>query len=494
MSITLKIISYQRLTPGQQELYQTDLDRFSIGRNPDNHWKLPDPQRFMSGTHCWLENRNGTWFVTDTSTNGVFLNGSDQRLTKNDSVAVNHSDRIRLGDYELEIDLQQGAQVLGNQTDGATDISADPFQDDGHDIFATPDVSRPATPADQKEVNTPLSQMDSSLLGDSVSINDLYQLDDEAEEKEEPPTLASQGDQAAPLRRHFTAPEVAQVPASSLPDQYAADLDAIPENWDEETGLIKKPVAGKPQDLEPVAVENIAAPPPAPLAREPAPPTSPEPAPTSRVQSSHQPTQRIRADSALSAFAAGAGLDLSQLQVEDEEKFFHDLGVLLQTMTEGLMQAISSRSQVKSEFRLEQTMIAPTENNPFKFSVSAEEAMTRLLNRSDSAYLSGRAAAAEAIDDINAHQMAVMAGTEAALKSILRRFKPAALESRFGADSFLSKMLPVLKKARYWAFYKALYDEVSEAADDDFQQYFGTEFSNAYEKQLDRLKISRKEQ
>ena len=184
---------------------------------------------------------------------------------------------------------------------------------------------------------------------------------------------------------------------------------------------------------------------------------------------------------------------MNQLQVGDEEEFFHDLGVLLFTMTEGLMQAIASRSQVKSEFRLEQTMIAPTENNPFKFSVSAQEAMTRLLNPTDSAFLSGRAAAAEAIDDINAHQMAVMAGTEAALKSILHRFRPATLESRFGGPSIVDKALPFLKKARYWEFYKILYDEVSEAADDDFQQYFGNEFSNAYEKQLDRLKLSRKE-
>lgn len=492
MSITLKIISYQRLTPGQQESFQTDLDRFSIGRNSDNHWTLPDPQRFMSGTHCWLENRNGTWFVTDTSTNGVFLNGSDQRLTKNDSVAINHADRIRLGDYELEIDLQQSAQVLGSQAGAAADLSADPFQNEGEDIFATPEVSRPSAAKDLKEVNTPLAQMDSGLLGGSVSIDDLYELDDDAQEQAEPPTLASQGDQASPLRRHFTAPEVVQVAASSLPDQYAANLDAIPENWDEETGLIKKPAADQPQDLESVAAEHAVAPPPAPLAREPAPPASP--ASTSRDRSSLPATQRFRADSALGAFAAGAGLDLDQLQVADEEKFFHDLGVLLQTMTEGLMQAIASRSQVKSEFRLEQTMIAPTENNPFKFSVSAEEAMTRLLNRSDGAYLSGRAAAAEAIDDINAHQLAVMAGTEAALKSILHRFRPATLESRFGADSLLGKVLPVLKKARYWEFYKALYDEVSEAADDDFQQYFGSEFSSAYEKQLDRLKLSRKEQ
>ena len=476
MSITLKIISYQRLTPGQQELFQTDLDRFSIGRNADNHWSLSDPQRFMSGTHCWLENRNGTWFVTDTSTNGVFINGSDRRLSKNDSVALNQADRIRLGDYELEVDLQ-GDELFSSSSAG---MSAEPLENDLEDIFTTPEVSQPYAADELKEVNTPLSQMDSSLLGDSVNIDDLFQLDEQEEEKEEPPSLASQGNQVAPMRRHFSAPEVSEVENSTLPDQYAQDWDSIPDNWDEETGLIKSPTADRPQKVEHVAAKQTVSPPPAQ-----------ETAPPAKVKPSHPATQQIGADSALGAFAAGAGLDLNLLQVENEEEFFHDLGVLLNTMTEGLMQAIASRHQIKSEFRLEQTMIAPTENNPFKFSVSAQEALTRLLNRTDTAYLSGRAAAAEAIDDINAHQMAVMAGTEAALKSILHRFKPATLETKFGGSSIFAKMLPYMKKARYWEFYKVLYDEVSEAADDDFQQYFGREFSNAYENQLARLKLSR---
>jgi type VI secretion system protein len=481
MSITLKIVSYQRLTPGQQKLFQTELDKFSIGRNSDNHWTLPDPQRFLSGTHCWLENRDGSWFITDTSTNGVFINDSDQRLTKNDSVALSQADRVRLGDYDLEIDLQD-----------SPGISDGPFQNDEDNIFATPEVSRPNAPEDLKEVNTPLSQMDSSLLGDSRSIDDLYELEDDGEEKKEPATLASQGDQASPMRQHFPAPEVAKAKESSPMDKYALDLDELDLDWDRETGLIKTPLRDEPQVPEPLIAEPPVAQvapvstepiPPASPTSEPAPPasTAPEPAPAPRAKAPPQPVKRTRAGSTVEAFAAGAGLTLDQLQVADEEEFFHDLGKLLKTMTEGLMQAIASRSQVKSEFRLEQTMIAPTENNPFKFSVSAQEALTRLLNRTASAYLSGPAAAAEAIDDINAHQMAVMAGTEAALKSILRRFMPATLESRFDGDSMLNKALPFLKKARYWEFYKILYDEVSEAADDDFQQYFGTEFSNAYE-------------
>ena len=478
MSLTLKIISYQRLTPGQQESFQSNLDKFSIGRNPDNDWPLHDPQRFMSGTHCQVENRNGVWVLTDTSTNGVFINNSDQRVAKGDSVELKQGDQIRLGDYDLQVDLDAGSSA---GISPPSDI--DPFLDNIDDTFAAPEPPQPATLSEPKAENTPLSQMDNSLLGDAVSIDSLYQFDDAGEKAEEPPTLASRGNQGSPMEQHFSAPRVEQAPDNSPAGKYAADFDDIPDNWDDETGLVQNPGIEKP-DPKPTPASA----PPAPL---PEPTTSaPKPAPeySARPSSGHS-----GGGSALAAFARGARLDPNQLQVDDQEAFFQDLGALLETMTHGLMQAIASRSQVKSEFRLEQTMIAPTENNPFKFSVSPQEAMMRLINRSDHAYLSGIAAAAEAVDDINAHQLAVMAGTEAALKSILRRFNPRKLESKFGKDSSLRNSVAVLKKARYWDFYTVLYDEISSAVDDDFQQLFGAEFSSAYEEQLDRLKLSRKE-
>jgi type VI secretion system protein len=398
----------------------------------------------------------------------------------------------------------------------------DPFLDDDDDYFSQAKTSVSETPPpgarqELKDVNTPLSQMDSSLLGSSVSIDDLYNLDEK--EKPEPPSFSSQSDQGSVLDHHFSSPSVqqARAPASTPPpadddllNKYAVPLDEIPDNWDDDDfdlDDVPEPSPPAPQAAPPAAsappvapaapddpagyVSPAAAPeptqPPQPAA-EYAPPAPVQPPPARRAPA---PTARsINADSAIAAFAAGAELDLDLLQVPDEEAFFQDLGALLKTMTQGLMQAIASRGQVKSEFRLEQTMIAPTENNPFKFSVSPKEAMMRLINRTDGAYLSGVKAAAEAIDDINAHQLAVMAGTEAALKSILHRFDPEKLETRFSKDS---KSVSLLKKARYWDFYKVLYTEISEAVDDDFQQLFGAEFSNAYEQQLDRLKLSRKE-
>jgi type VI secretion system protein len=512
MPIALKIISYQRLTPGQQALFRPDLQRFSIGRNRDNHWALPDPQRFMSGTHCWLEERDGAWFLTDTSTNGVYVNGSDQRVQKNASVAVGNGDRIRLGDYEMEVEIDDASAAAASPASETTD----PFGNHDWEGVDSPRAAEPVS--DAKSAHQP----ESGLLSDSLSIDALFQLG-EPRDKEEapPPSLARQGDQASPLQQHFQAPSVAPARRKSIPpDTYAAPVAGIadiPDNWDEDTGPAQSRKAEPEPEGPPITQPSAASPPargsglpqPPPAAapeagpvsgsaapvEPPAPMPGGQPQPAPRVAGGHAAMPRMGSGnrSALAAFAAGAGLDPGQFDLEDEAAFFANVGELLKTMTQGLMQAIASRGQIKSEFRLEQTMIAPTQNNPLKFSVSAQEALVRLLARTDSAYLTGPVAAAEAIDDINAHQLAVVAGTEAALKSLLRRFKPATLESRLGGDSALGKALPMIKKAKYWEFYKALYDEVSEATGDDFQKFFGSEFSDAYEKQLERLKTSRKE-
>lgn len=476
MSITLKIISYQRLTPGQEKSFTSDASRISIGRNPDNDWVLPDPQRFMSGTHCHLELRGGNWYITDTSTNGVFINSSDHRMAKNESQVLHHGDRIRLGDYELETEIGTGP----NGRDALEETSTDIPIDEGLD----PAGSAAPPSRDEKPVNTPLSQMDRGLLGSSVKIDDIFRLDEEPE-KEEPESLASQGERGFSLHQHFTPPKIddskAEPAESPSPDKYYLDPDSIDSDWDFETGLTKIPSQSELRTDSP--------------RKEPEPPevkpekaAAAEPAPAARKRAASPGTS-----GAVAAFAEGAGLDPGALDVADEAAFFTEIGLLVRTMTEGLRQAMASRGQIKSEFRLQQTMIGPAGNNPLKFSVSDDEALIRLLKADSDAYLAGPDATAEAIDDINAHQMGVLAGTEAALRGILRRFKPASVEEKLARLTVLDRFIPAARKAKCWELYKTLYEQDLDAAYEDFQQLFGTEFADAYQKQLDRLKIARKD-
>lgn len=93
----------------------------------------------------------------------------------------------------------------------------------------------------------------------------------------------------------------------------------------------------------------------------------------------------------------------------------------------------------------------------------------------------------EGFDDIKAHQLAVMAGVQAALLNLLRRFDPQALETRLGQQSMLDNIMPSKRKARYWEVFTLLYNEIAKEAEDDFQELFGREFARAYQEQINRL-------
>ena len=158
-----------------------------------------------------------------------------------------------------------------------------------------------------------------------------------------------------------------------------------------------------------------------------------------------------------------------------------------------MIQTLGGRTHIKSEFRLDQTIIRPAENNPFKFSTSKTRTLMQLLSKNDPAYKSGINAITEGFDDVNAHQMAVIAGMEAALQDLLSRFNPKTLETRIVSDSILDNILPGGKKAKYWDIFKLLFDEIAGEAEDNFQQLFGKEFSAPLRRRLNRLKKARKE-
>jgi type VI secretion system protein len=102
-------------------------------------------------------------------------------------------------------------------------------------------------------------------------------------------------------------------------------------------------------------------------------------------------------------------------------------------------------------------------------------------------YLDAQTATDEALRDIKAHEVAMLSGMEAALKGVLKRLDPKALESRIDAGGGLSGLLKG-RKARYWEVYEQLYSEISDQAENDFHDLFAREFTKAYEAQLERLK------
>lgn len=177
-------------------------------------------------------------------------------------------------------------------------------------------------------------------------------------------------------------------------------------------------------------------------------------------------------------------LTLKKSPVDSAEQ----IGAMLRIATAGAMAALLARALTKRESRIEMTMIARKANNPLKFFPDAGGALTQMLTDAMPGYMNAVQAYTGAFDDLKAHELAVMAGMQSALSSVLARFDPAAMEADVAKEGMLDKMLPAHRKARMWDRMVELYREVTSEADHDFQRLFGDRFAKAYEEQVRALR------
>ncbi|MEY4750586.1 MAG: type secretion system-associated domain protein TagH [Pseudomonadota bacterium] len=163
------------------------------------------------------------------------------------------------------------------------------------------------------------------------------------------------------------------------------------------------------------------------------------------------------------------------------------VGQFLREATRGTIALLADRAAIKRGMRADVTVIVARENNPLKFSATAEVALRHMLGPPEPGYMPTVPAVRAAFDDLRAHQLGVMAGMKAALEGVLQRFDPVVLEGKLTRKSGLGNLLPGSRKARLWELFQELYGQISTEAEDDFNELFGREFLRAYESQLEGL-------
>jgi len=517
----LEVTSYEGLPPDHPASLHVGNGIYAIGRNPENDLALSDPERLVSGRHARIEVRDdGIWLI-DESTNGTSLNQSAERLPTHQPVALHDGDILSVGPYEIAVSIE--TDDLGMVADPF--VSEDPAFAGIGGPGAAPDImellggssGQPAgndglPPEDPFADAHPL---DAFLTGPAP--------EDDAPRAAEPhPT---------PVENvYFRSPEI-----QAFPDGYDLMSDELPCQTGAPVGKPEALPAAKvePQQLPPVEPmpipgENLdlsvdlkpaqdlgplVTPAPGPPHGEPKHATAPParrdeafrpaeraPSPNQRAEfqsevqpepePASQPGPQLPTADLLAAFLAGLG-SADSVSVKDPAALLHDAGALLRVLTAGLSATMIARAQFKSELRLGVTTIRRAENNPFKFSASPDEAMERLLLRPNPAYMPPLDAAREAFEDIQAHEMAMIAGLRAALRALLARFEPSTLEARLEAASGLDKLLPMARKSRYWDQFTQMYGQVAADAAEDFMELFGEAFSRAYEDQVLRLAQAR---
>ena len=113
MALRLKIVSENAAGAGEQTRWTFGVNGGRIGRHTSNDWVLRDPERYVSGRHAEIEHRGGTWLLRDTSTNGTFVNGSDEALGPDRAHVLSNGDRFRIGEYEIEVEIRRRQRLPG---------------------------------------------------------------------------------------------------------------------------------------------------------------------------------------------------------------------------------------------------------------------------------------------------------------------------------------------------------------------------------------------
>jgi len=519
MPLKLMITSYQRLSPGQETTKVLDRGSISIGRAAQNDWVLQDPERILSSKHCTVHHQDGGYFLTDTSTNGVYLNDSDQRLVRNQKVRLNEGDHFVLGEYEIAATLLPvSAEPEEFEPDGpVTDIAPFPGLKAGPSILPDDQAGFAQGMTDHAKPSF------SDLLNDDQEASHLLPAPPRSAGRvitEPPPDIS------APDRAFFEPPALMDEPAPPPPSRAplipepeqpatpALSVEPLPLEIPESPAtapiipeIIPEMIPVEPAGEASSSTEGAvipddwwlapsAAPLPASPAVPPIPPTVvlpvaaevPMSPPPSAIAPSSPPPPASADQDLLRAFLEGAGLPQVRLTDDRLPETLANLGEIFRETVQGLAEILRARGDIKGEFRLDRTTIGPMENNPLKTPpgqppLRTEEIMVLLLAPRQHAYMSPVQAVHEAFTDIKAHQVAVMAGIQAALNRLLERFDPGNLETRLQQTVFDS-ILPASRKAKYWDLFTSEYQAIAREAEDDFNELFGDEFARAYQERL----------
>ena len=107
MTLTLKIDNYDVLQDGGPTFVTVSGKGLQIGRSTSMDWSLPDPERHISSHHFSIEYRDNAYFLVDTSTNGVFLDGQRHRIEG--AHRLQSGDRFQVGHYYIVATVEGAA-------------------------------------------------------------------------------------------------------------------------------------------------------------------------------------------------------------------------------------------------------------------------------------------------------------------------------------------------------------------------------------------------
>ncbi|WP_313686158.1 type VI secretion system-associated FHA domain protein TagH [Pantoea sp.] len=193
----------------------------------------------------------------------------------------------------------------------------------------------------------------------------------------------------------------------------------------------------------------------------------------------------------LDALLEGMGLQDLQPTPQFDREQMRQFGQMLSMFSQGTVALLSSRSILKRGVKADMTVILDDANNPFKLLPSGKTVLMQMFGSRMPGFMPPRQAVRDALIDLQAHQLGMIAGIRAIIASMLQSFNPDQLEEEARQAGSVSRLgLPGSRKAALWEHFVERYGETAGEIEDDFHTLFGEAFLHAYDMEVNQYKDS----
>lgn len=207
--------------------------------------------------------------------------------------------------------------------------------------------------------------------------------------------------------------------------------------------------------------------------------------------SAERPVPQNNEQRLIAALMEGMGLDNHARETKLTEEQMRVTGRMLSLFSQGTVALLSSRSILKRGVKAEMTMILNEANNPFKILPSGKTVLMQIYQSQMPGFMPPEQAVRDALVDLQAHQLGMIAGIRAIIAAMLQSFNPQRLEDHAKRDGNLPRMgLSANKKAAMWDYFLRHYQNTSGEIEDDFHTLFGDAFLQAYDMEVNQYKDS----
>ncbi|SAK74850.1 FHA-family protein [Caballeronia hypogeia] len=461
MYLTLTVDTYQGNAPDAPLVCRFGAAGGTIGRGPDNTMVLPDAAKSVSRVHARIEWAEDGWRLADLGSNPSRHNG--RPLASGQPARLGDGDWLEIGAYRL------GVRAMARASAAAFEAPLGVHDRRGFDPLDIASAGECALL--QASAHDPLAH--AAVLADAPLPGPRF--DPLGDGSDVPSRLDGHAMFAGSQSDHVPPEQFAYVPPAGA--MAHAPAGGIPNDYDPLDDVALAPA----ENAAPVSIPG-----PAPRATMPAAALSGEAFGAPSRHATKAPgidaANDASAESAFAALLDGLGVDAAALGARDAAEIARLAGAMLRTAVRGVVDVLLSRSVLKREISLDTTMLVQRDNNPLKFFPDGDGALAQMMRGASAGYLPAQAALEGAFDDIRRHELAVLAGTRAAMQHLLGRFDPQAI-ARADTRRGWFDWLPARRKARQWDRLVALHAELERASADDLRALCGSAFNDAYERQ-----------